>query len=59
MNEEQKNTIIERIEDVLSYLLSRKYDCDIKIHFKRMENSYGNGNKTGSIGEKQILDRKT
>lgn len=55
MDEVSKNRTIERIEHILSYLLSRKYDRDIKIYFKKDGVKGGNGNKAGNIGEKQVL----
>ena len=36
MNDDEKNNVISRIEYIMSYLLSRKYDADIKIYFKRI-----------------------
>mgnify|MGYP007053757061 CR=1 FL=1 len=57
MDEVSKNRTIERIEHILSYLLSRKYDHDIKIYFKKDGVKGDNGNKAGNIREKQVLDR--
>ncbi len=58
VNKTSKNELIERIEYILSYLLSRKYDRDIKIYFKKASEFDGNGDKTRDIGKEQILDRK-
>lgn len=58
MDEASKTRIVERIEYILSYLLSRKHDRDIKIYFKKVSEFDGNGYKAGDIGEEQILDRK-
>lgn len=52
MDEVSKNRIIERIEYILGYLLSRKYDRDIKITFKKENVESGNDDKTGTIKEK-------
>lgn len=59
MNETSKTRIIERIEYILSYLLSRKYDHDIKIYFKKGRVIDGDIDTTGDIGEEQVLDRQT
>lgn len=37
MDKVSKNEIRSRIEYILSYLLSRKYDADIKIYLKKDE----------------------
>jgi len=34
MTDDEKNRIRVRMEDILSYLLSRKYNANIKIYFK-------------------------
>lgn len=44
MDDVSKNEIIERIEKILSYLLSKKYDADIKIYFKKEKITNGNSN---------------
>lgn len=59
MNEASKNELIERIEYILSYLLSRKYDREIKIYFKKVGATDGDSDTSKAIGEKQILDRET
>ena len=57
MSNVSKSEIIERMEDVLSYILSRKYNCKIQIHLKKGEITNGDINKTGNIREKQISHR--
>lgn len=52
MNGVSKNEIIERIEYILSYLLSRKHDADIKIYFKKEQITNGDSDQTGDISEK-------
>ena len=52
MDKTSKNRLIERIEYILSYLLSRKHDHDIQIYFKKEEKTHGDCNKTRNIGEK-------
>lgn len=52
MDEVSKNEIKGRIEYIMSYLLSKKYDADIKIHLKKGEITNGYNNKSGSIREK-------
>ena len=59
MDEASKNRIIERIEHILSYLLSRKYDHNITIYFKKARNDIEHGSTSGDIGEEQVLDRET
>lgn len=36
MTIDEKNRILSRIEDILSYLLSRKHNMNVKIEFKRI-----------------------
>ena len=57
MDEASKNYIIERIEYILSYLLSRKHDSDITISFKKVGENDGNNRKTDNIRKEQVLDR--
>ena len=57
MDNVSKREIIERIEYILSYLLSKKHNADIKIYFKKDEITNGNCDKSGDINEEQILDR--
>ena len=59
MDEASKKALIERIEYILSYLLSRKYDHDIKLYFKKESDGNGYGDTSKDISEKQILDRET
>lgn len=35
MSNVSKKELIERIEDVLSYILSKKYDCKVTIRLKK------------------------
>lgn len=52
MNNVRKNEIIGRIEYIMSYLLSKKYDADIKVYMKKEEITNGNGDKTRDIDKK-------
>lgn len=49
MSKVSRNEIIERIEYIMSYLLSKKYDADIKVYMKKEEITNGNGDKTRDI----------
>jgi hypothetical protein len=44
-----KNEIIERIEYIMSYLLSKKHDADIKIYLKKEQITNGDFDQTRSI----------
>lgn len=48
MTDDEKNRIISRIEDTLSYLLSRKHNADIKIYFKRINSEKNDENENKS-----------
>lgn len=52
MDKVSKNEIIGRIEYIMSYLLSKKYDADIKIHLKKEQITNDNIDQTRSIREK-------
>ena len=52
MDKVSRNALIERIEDVLSYILSKKYDCNVKIYLKKDEITDVNIDKTRDIKEK-------
>lgn len=52
MSKVSRNEIIERIEYIMSYLLSKKYDADIKVYMKKEEITNGDSNKTGNLEEK-------
>lgn len=52
MDRVSKNEIIERIEYILSYLLSRKHNADIKIYLKKEQITNGNSDQTKHIDEK-------
>ena len=47
-----KTEIIERVEYILSYLLSKKHNADIKITFKKEKITNGNCDKSRNIYEK-------
>ncbi len=47
-----KNRVIERMEYILSYLLSRKHNASVKITFKKENVESGNKDKTRTIKEK-------
>lgn len=50
MDNVSRNSLLERIEDTLSYILSKKYDCEIKIYLKKDEITNG-VNKSRTIEE--------
>lgn len=52
-----KYELATRIEHILSYLLSRKYNASVKITFKKENYIDGNTNQTRGITKEQILDR--
>lgn len=52
MDRVSKNEIIERIEYILSYLLSRKHNANIKIYLKKEKITNGDSDQTGDISEK-------
>ena len=52
MSKVSRNEIIERIEYIMSYLLSKKYDADIKVYMKKEEITNGDSNKTRNLEEK-------
>ena len=49
MNNVSKNEIMGRIEYIMSYLLSKKYDADIKIHLKKERITSGDSNQTSDF----------
>lgn len=51
MDNVSKNEIIGRIEYIMSYLLSKKYDADVKVHLKKEKITNGNCDKTGDLNE--------
>lgn len=51
MDTVSKNEIIGRVEYIVSYILSRKYDADVKIYFKKDEFTNGYNVETGTIKE--------
>lgn len=58
MDNVSKNEIIERIEHILSYLLSKKHNADIKIYFKKEKITNDDFDKGSDFREEQILDRQ-
>ena len=52
MDSVSKNEIRGRIEYIMSYLLSKKYDADIKIHLKKEKITNDNIDKSRDITEK-------
>lgn len=56
MDKVSKNEIMGRIEYIMSYLLSKKHDCDIRIYLKKDEITNGNNDTSNDISEEQILD---
>ena len=49
MDRVSKNEIIERIEYILSYLLSKKHNANIKIYLKKEQITNDNSNQTEYI----------
>lgn len=52
MDKVSRNELLERIEDSLSYILSKKYDCKIKIYLKKDEITNDNIIKSRAITKK-------
>ena len=52
MDKVSKNELLGRIEYIMSYLLSKKYDCDVKIYLKKEKITNDDCNKTRDIREK-------
>lgn len=52
MDSVSKNEIRGRIEYILSYLLSRKHNCDVKIYLKKEKITDGDSNQSNDIREK-------
>jgi hypothetical protein len=52
MDDVSKLELIYKIEDILSYLLSRRYDANVKIYFKKDGITNVNDNTTCDIREK-------
>ena len=57
MDKVSRNEIIGRIEYIMSYLLSKKHNADIKIHIKKEKITNGDNCTSDDISEEQILDR--
>lgn len=51
-----KREIVANIEDILSYLLSKKHGMDVRIIFKKGKYEDGNYDTSRDIREKQTLD---
>lgn len=49
MDKVSKNETISRIEYIMSYLLSKKHNADIRIYIKKEKITNVNINKTGAI----------
>lgn len=49
MDRVSKNEIIERIEYILSYLLSKKHNANIKIYLKKEQITNDNSDQTEYI----------
>lgn len=47
-----RNDTIVRIEYILSYLLSRKHNADVKVYFKKEKETNGDENQTRTIKKK-------
>lgn len=52
MDSVSKNEITNRIEYIMSYLLSKKYNADIKIYLKKDVITNDNDNKSSTIRKK-------
>lgn len=52
MDKVSKLELIKKIEDTLSYLLSRKYNADIKIYFKKDGITSDDEDTSNNFGEK-------
>lgn len=52
MDEVSRNEIRGRIEYIMSYLLSKKYNADVKIHLKKEQITNDDINKSGDITKK-------
>lgn len=51
MDDVSRNAILERIEDTLSYILSRKYDCNVRIYLKKDGITNGDEDTSDNIRE--------
>lgn len=57
MRKVSKADIKARIEDILSDILSDKYEMEIKLKFEKSEEiNDGNDNKSRNFEEKRLLD---
>lgn len=46
MDEVSKNALIEKIEYIMSYLMSKKHECEIKIYYKKDGITNGDNDKS-------------
>ena len=51
-----KRDLVCNIENILSYLLSRKHEVDVKIVFKKEQYEDEHINTSRDIGKEQTLD---
>ena len=52
MDKVSREEVIGRIEYIMSYLLSKKYDADVKIHLKKDGITNANESKSNNIRKK-------
>ena len=52
MDNKARYELITRIEDILNYLLSKRYNVNVKIEFEKEKYLNGNTNKTGDFKKK-------
>ena len=49
MDNKSKYELVSRIEDILNYLLSKRYNVNVKIEFEKEKYLDGNTNQTGDF----------
>ena len=49
MDDKSKYELVTRIEDVLNYLLSKRYNVNVKIEFEKEKYLNGNTDKSGDF----------
>ena len=49
MDNKTKYELVSRIEDVLNYLLSKRYNANVKIEFEKEKYLNGNTDKSGNF----------
>lgn len=52
MDNKTKCELVTRIEDILNYLLSKRYNVNVRIEFEKGKYLDGNVNKTGDFEKK-------